>query len=72
MSKKDLERENKILKLQLRIIYDLLKDTPGMERDALFENIGACAYYAGKYQESLDYIRQYDLPYNFYNKTMSI
>ena len=72
MTKNDLERENKFLKLQLKIINDLWLDTPGMGRDELFEIIGACTFYAGKYQDSLAYIQKYNLPYNFYNKTMSI
>lgn len=72
MTKKDLERENRFLKLQLKIIEQLLEESAGKCRDEQAEYIGACLYYSTKHSESYDFIREHDLPYNFFNQTMKI
>lgn len=72
MTKKDLERENRFLKLQLKIINQLLEESAGKQESEQQEYIGACIYYSTKYQDSADFIREHDLPYNFYNQTMKI
>lgn len=71
-TKKDLERENNFLRLQLKIISELIKECSGSDLDKTFENIGAIKYYSERYQEDLNFIVERDLPYNFYNKTMSV
>ena len=72
MTKKDLERENKFLKLQLKIIEQLLEESAGKDKNEQQEYIGACIYYSREYQKSYDFIRENDLPYNFYNSTMKV
>ena len=74
MKNKDLERENKFLKLQLKIINQLLEESAGKTEIEQQEYIGACLYYSDsdKYKEKYDFIREYDLTYNFYNKTMQV
>ena len=74
MTKKDLERRNKFLLLQIKIIRELLSDTEGMERDELFRRIGNADYYTDpeKIKENLRFIEERDLEYNFYRKLMNV
>lgn len=72
MTKRELERENKFLRLELKIIADLLKEAFDKQDIERLECIAAAKYYAENYQNNLDFINENDLEYNFYNKTMSI
>lgn len=67
MTKKDLERRNKFLLLQLKVIQELATE------DRL-DNIGAILYYSDpdELKKRLQFIEENDLPYNFYHKTMNI
>lgn len=73
MTKKDLERRNNYLLLQLKIINELLK-LKGKSRDEIFECIGAADYLssAKTIKNNISFIEEYDETYNFYNKTMNI
>ena len=72
MKKKQLEVENNFLKLQLNVIADLLKDFCRKNDAEKIEAATLARYKATRYQECADFIRDHDLPYNFYNKTISI
>ena len=71
-TKKDLERENNFLKLQLKVISELIAECNGSDLNKTFENIGAIKYYSERYQEELNFIVEHDLPYNFYHKLMTV
>lgn len=71
MTKRQLERENKFLRLELKIISELLQDALN-KKDERIECIAAAKYYSENYQKNLDFINEHDLEYNFYNKTMKL
>lgn len=70
MTKKNLERRNKYLLLQLKMIHDLVKQDPSILRKELFENIGTIQYLssAKSIKENLEFIEKYDEQFNFYDK----
>ena len=72
MTKKDLELENKFLKLQLKVINDMLENSVEISKDELSEVISAIKYYCNNYESELSFIKENDLPYNFYNQLMTI
>lgn len=66
MTKKELELENKFLKLQLETIAKWVKTEP---KDASFpEILGHIEYITEFYKKNLNFIKEYDLEYNFFNK----
>lgn len=70
MTKKDLERRNRYLLLQLKMIHDLIKDAAYMSKNDLFENIGTIQHLssAKSIKSNLEFIEKYDEQYNFYDK----
>lgn len=74
MTKKDLERRNRYLLLQLKVIAGLLKDTAGLKQDEPHERIGAVHHLTDPetIKRHLGFIEAHDTEYNFYNKTMGI
>lgn len=74
MTKKDLERRNQFLLLQLKIINELAEECTGKDRDEIFENLGAIMYYTSPeaLKELINFIEKYNEPYNYFNKTMNI
>lgn len=72
MTKNDLEKENKFLKLQLKVISELLKDSYKMDEIELFESIGRVKHVTECHERQFKSIKEHDLPYNFYNENMSI
>ena len=73
MTKKNLERRNKFLLLQLKVIQELVTEYR-LDKDELMLNIGAILYYSDpdELKKRLQFIEENDLPYNFYHKTMNI
>ncbi len=74
MTKKDLERRNKFLLLQLKIVNELVKDVIDMSDDERMQAIGAIEYYTTpeNIKANIKFIEDYDKSYNFYNKLMDI
>lgn len=72
MTKKDLEKENKFLKLQLKVIGELLKNAHEMDERELMESIGGVKHITECYDENFEFIKAYDLEYNYFNDNMSI
>ncbi len=72
MTKKELELENQFLKLQLKIIGILASECCGADREKIFENIGSIIYHSTNYQNSLNFIKENSLPYNFYDENITI
>ena len=70
MKKKDLETENKYLKLQLDIIYDLLKNSYKYDEKQLYETIGVILHCSNKetYDENMKFIKENELPYDFFER----
>lgn len=70
MKKKDLETENKYLKLQLDIIYDLLKNSYKYDEIQLYETIGVIRHCSNKetYEENMKFIKENELPYDFFER----
>lgn len=73
MTKKDLERRNKFLLLQLKVIHELIT-AKYSNRDEFMENVGVIEYYSDpdEIKERLQFIEEYNEAYNFYHKTMNI
>lgn len=74
MTKKDLERRNKFLLLQIKIIKELSADINGMESEELFERLANINYYTDpeNIKEKIRFIEEKDLEYNFYRKLMNV
>lgn len=74
MTKKDLERRNQFLLLQLKIINELTEECIGKSRDEIFEFLGSIAHYASPetIKKDINFIETYNESYNFFNKTMNI
>lgn len=77
MTKQELELENKFLKLQLKIIGDVLNGinySDYVESGKMGEKVGLMRFYADleKCSERFQYINQCDLPYNFFDKNIEI
>ena len=70
-TKKDLVREVKFLRLQLKIINDLVKETSTNDYAG---QLGSIEYYStlDNINDNLSFIERYDEKYNFYNDTESI
>lgn len=70
MKKKDLETENKYLKLQLDIIHDLLKNSYEYDEKQLYETIGLIRHCSNKktYEENMKFIKENELPHDFFEK----
>lgn len=67
MTKKELEKENNFLKLQLNKIADLVnRDNLFANDDELAKTIGHITHYSNSYKEKFDFIKKFDLPYDFY------
>lgn len=74
MTKKDLERRNKYLLLQLKIIHELTEKYLKEDDDERIR-INACISYhsnADKIKEDISFIENCDIEFNFHNKTMNI
>lgn len=75
MTKKDLERRNDYLLLQLKIINQLINDKEQYRNDDRASEIrGAIRYITSPdaIKDNIEFIEKYDEKYNFYNKTMTI
>lgn len=74
MTKKDLERRNKFLLLQLKIVNELVKDFFDMPNDERIQTIGSIEYYTTPehIKANIKFIEDYNESYNFYNKLMDI
>lgn len=74
MTKKDLERKNKFLLLQLKIVNELVKDFIDMSADEQMQTIVAIEYYTTpeNIKTKIKFIEKHDESYNFYNKLMDI
>lgn len=73
MTKKDLERRNKYLLLQLKQIHDLTENAPH-NRNGIWQTIGHIQYYSDPetIKENIGYIERYDHEYNFFEKDKDI
>lgn len=75
MKKQELELENKFLKLQLLKIHKIISDEKLLnDRDVLLKNIGRIMAISEKefYEDSLKFIKEYGLDYNFYDKELNL
>lgn len=74
MTKKDLERRNKFLLLQIKIIKELLEDYTDKTEEEQMRALGAIDYYTDprNIKKAIETIEDFDETYNFYNKTMNI
>lgn len=74
MTKKDLERRNRFLLLQLKIIAELMEDTIGIGNDELYRKIGEVLHYTNpeKIKYKIQDMEKHDLEYNHLNKEMTI
>ena len=74
MTKKDLERKNKFLLLQLKIVNELVKDFIDMSDDEQMQAIGAIKYYTTpeNIKTKIKFIEKHDESYKFYNELMDI
>lgn len=74
MTKKDLERRNKFLLLQIKIVNEMLKDFIEKSEDEQMQAIGAMEYYTApeNIKANIKFIEEYNEDYNFYNKLMDI
>lgn len=75
MTKKDLERRNKFLLLQIKIIKELISDIDTtMEEEKLYKRLGAADWHTSpeNIKQCIKYIEKNDWEYNFYNDTMDI
>ena len=74
MTKKDLERRNKFLLLQIKIIKELLEDYTYKTEEEQMRALGAIYYYTDprNIKKAIETIEDFDETYNFYNKTMNI
>ena len=73
MTKKTLERRNKFLLLQLKEIQKLA-NTDYLDYDELMQNIGHIQYLSSPecIKENLNFIENYDLPFDFFHEPMGI
>lgn len=74
MTKKDLERRNQFLLLQLKIIHKMLNEVDYQNEQELMQTIGAIEYYSDSetIKENMKFIEEHNETYNFYRKTMNI
>lgn len=74
MTKKNLERRNKYLLLQLKMIHDLVIQDTSILREKMFENIGHIQYLSSteNIKENLRFIERYDKQFDFFNKEEDI
>ena len=74
MTKKDLERRNKFLLLELKIIRELLSDNAGIEKYELYKKLGRVDSHTDpeEIKKRIKFIEENDLKYNFYSKSMDI
>lgn len=74
MTKKDLERRNKFLLLQLKLINELAENFTDMSHDEQMDAIGVIRCYTNpeNIKNYIKFIEDYDESYNFYNKLMNI
>lgn len=73
MKKKDLERRNKFLLLELKKICSLT-DIALLSDDDIFRNVGVI-YALSNFEDMkrrIEFIEEHDLDYNFYDKEMDI
>lgn len=67
MTKKDLERENKYLKLQLDKIAELSQINSFFKNETdIAIKIGKIIHLSTSYKDNLDFIKRFDCPYNFF------
>lgn len=75
MTKKQLERRNDYLLLQLKIINQLvIEAVENGDKDELVKALGAIQYYTEPttVKHNIQFIEEYDERYNFYNVTTHI
>ena len=74
MTKKDLERRNKFLLLQLKIVNELVKDFFDMPDDERIQAIGTIKHYTTpeNIKTNIKFIEDYNESYNFFNKLMDV
>lgn len=74
MTKKDLERRNKFLLLQLKIISEMVNNPENMHGVEVHKTLGAIQYYSNSQtiKSNLEFIETYNKEYNFFNSTMDI
>lgn len=74
MTKKDLERRNQFLLLQLKIINGLAEECNEKTKNEMNRILGAISYYSDSetIKENMKFIEEYNETYNFYHKTMNI
>lgn len=74
MTKKDLEKRNKFLLLQLKKVNELVKDFFYMPDDERIQTIGSIEYYTTPetIKDNIKFIEDYNESYNFYNKLMDV
>ena len=74
MTKKDLERRNEFLLLQLKIIYKTAMDTFGKSNDEIAKALGHIEYYssAEAIKGNIEFIEEHNKKYNFFHETMDI
>lgn len=71
MTKKDLERRNKFLMLQLKKIQKWIKDIEKLNNDDMFRQLGKIEYNSDPetIKKLIQYIEENNLEYNFFDKT---
>lgn len=74
MTKKELEKRNNFLLLQLKIISEIANSKDILKEENTMKFIGKISYYssAESIKEAIDFMEEYNKEYNFLNKDMNI
>ena len=74
MTKKDLERRNDFLLLQLKIISELVNDDARYEGDKIHEIIGNIMAITDpeNIKDNIHFIESFDKQYNFYREELDL